>query len=295
MKRIFRPIVFIVAVVYFAVDAVFSYVAKPLADWLGRLRLFSGIRTWVVSGNRYSALALFAVPVAVLEPVKPIAAYLMATGHLAFGFGSLVGAEILKLTVVERLFELNRNKLLSIRAFAWGYGYWRLVMTGSDPRKLGRLCFCSRHEPPISFAVSSASGKRLRKRGESHGNHVRDLMKVPCPQDGTNPQDSLSLHHDRLGPSSFALAHRGPIDLRNLPLRAALQALIGGGPNEKPLRPCHSGSGCYPAFAAETMSSLPSDSWTITNYYKQDVYDKGQNTVGKIDDVLWTSPVKLPH
>jgi len=41
-----------------------------------------------------------------------------------------------------------------------------------------------------------------------------------------------------------------------------------------------------PAFAAETMSSLPSDSWTITNYYKQDVYDKGQNTVGKIDDVL---------
>jgi len=41
-----------------------------------------------------------------------------------------------------------------------------------------------------------------------------------------------------------------------------------------------------PAFAAETMSSLPSNSWTVTNYYKQDVYDKGQNTVGKIDDVL---------
>jgi sporulation protein YlmC with PRC-barrel domain len=41
-----------------------------------------------------------------------------------------------------------------------------------------------------------------------------------------------------------------------------------------------------PAFAAETMSSLPTDSSTITNYYKQDVYDKGQNTVGKIDDVL---------
>lgn len=41
-----------------------------------------------------------------------------------------------------------------------------------------------------------------------------------------------------------------------------------------------------PAFAAETMSSLPSDSWTITNYYKQDVYDKSKSTVGKIDDVL---------
>ena len=41
-----------------------------------------------------------------------------------------------------------------------------------------------------------------------------------------------------------------------------------------------------PAFAADTMSSLPSDSWTVTNYYKQDVYDKAQSTVGKVDDVL---------
>jgi sporulation protein YlmC with PRC-barrel domain len=41
-----------------------------------------------------------------------------------------------------------------------------------------------------------------------------------------------------------------------------------------------------PAFAAQTMSSLPSDSVTVTDYYKQDVYDKSQNTVGKIDDVL---------
>ena len=48
-----------------------------------------------------------------------------------------------------------------------------------------------------------------------------------------------------------------------------------------------------PAFAAETMSSLPSDSWTITNYYKQDVYDKGQNTVGKIDDVLTDKSGKI--
>ena len=41
-----------------------------------------------------------------------------------------------------------------------------------------------------------------------------------------------------------------------------------------------------PVLAAESMSSLPSGSWTVTNYYKQDVYDKGQNSVGKIDDVL---------
>ena len=36
-----------------------------------------------------------------------------------------------------------------------------------------------------------------------------------------------------------------------------------------------------PAFAADTMSSLPSDSYTVTDYYKQDVYDNAKNTVGK--------------
>ena len=128
MKRILRPVAFVLVAIYFALDAAFSHVTKPLVDWLGNLRPFSGIRAWIVSLNRYSALALFALPVLVLEPVKPLAAYMMATGHLAFGLGSLVGAEILKLTVVERLFQLNRSKLLSIRAFAWGYGYWKRVM-----------------------------------------------------------------------------------------------------------------------------------------------------------------------
>jgi hypothetical protein len=32
------------------------------------------------------------------------------------------------LTVVERLFQLNKEKLLSIPAFAWGYRYWRAMM-----------------------------------------------------------------------------------------------------------------------------------------------------------------------
>ncbi len=48
-----------------------------------------------------------------------------------------------------------------------------------------------------------------------------------------------------------------------------------------------------PAFAAGTMSSLPPESWTITNYYKQNVYDKAQNSVGKIDDVLMDKSGKI--
>ena len=48
-----------------------------------------------------------------------------------------------------------------------------------------------------------------------------------------------------------------------------------------------------PAVAAETMSSLPPDSSTVTNYYKQDVYDGAQNSLGKIDDVLLDKSGKI--
>jgi sporulation protein YlmC with PRC-barrel domain len=41
-----------------------------------------------------------------------------------------------------------------------------------------------------------------------------------------------------------------------------------------------------PAIAADALSSLPTDSRTVTDFYKQDVYDKGQTSIGKIDDVL---------
>jgi len=47
-----------------------------------------------------------------------------------FGAGAItfVTAEASKLTFVERLFQLNRKKLLSIPAFASGYHYRRRMM-----------------------------------------------------------------------------------------------------------------------------------------------------------------------
>jgi len=49
-----------------------------------------------------------------------------------------IAAEVLKLTVVERLFQLNKKKLLSIPAFAWGYAYWRRMMDFLESTKAWR-------------------------------------------------------------------------------------------------------------------------------------------------------------
>ena len=127
VNRIVKPFVVVLAAIYFLADAIFATIAHPLARWIGDHWVFSRLRKWIRSLRPYPALALFAVPLIILEPVKPVAAYLAATGRVGSGLIVLVVGEILKLVLVERLFSLNRDKLLSIPAFAWAYGKYRLV------------------------------------------------------------------------------------------------------------------------------------------------------------------------
>ncbi len=125
MNRVLKPVVSLVAVIYFLVDAVFVPVARRLSGWIGEHWIFDGLRNWIVSLRPYPTLLLFAVPVIVLEPIKPLALYLIGTGHIPSGAIVFAGGELLKLVLVERLFSLSRDKLMSIPAFAWGYGKYR--------------------------------------------------------------------------------------------------------------------------------------------------------------------------
>lgn len=140
MNRIFKPFVFLVAGIYFLVDAAVWLLARPVIRWLADHWIFDRLRTWVMSLGPYPTLALFIVPVLILEPAKPFAAYLTATGHMVSGLMILGVAEFLKLVFIERLFCISRDKLMSIRAFAWCYekvqhvrnwitsfGAWRLA------------------------------------------------------------------------------------------------------------------------------------------------------------------------
>ena len=57
--------------------------------------------------------------------------------------------------------------------------------------------------------------------------------------------------------------------MKRLPAGAALCAALASG-----------------AYAATTMTAAPTESWTVTNYYKQAVYDPKESKIGDIDDVL---------
>ncbi len=129
MKRILKPVTYILAAIYFLVDAVFMAVARPVSRWLARHFEFKRLRAWIKSLPPYPSLALFSVPVIILEPIKPVAAYLVATGQFLSGVAAFVGCELLKLVLVERLFHLTRDKLMRIPAFAWVYGKFTEMKT----------------------------------------------------------------------------------------------------------------------------------------------------------------------
>jgi hypothetical protein len=171
LSRIFKPFVFLVAAIYFLVDAAFWVIARPIARWLENHWVFHRLRSWITSLGPYPTLALFVVPVLILEPAKPLAAYLTATGHVLSGLAILGVAELLKLLLLERLFRISRGKLMSIPAFAWGYGKYEQARTWvgslSTWQFVRRLGLSARHAVRKYLLEIRASRKRERLSWQS--------------------------------------------------------------------------------------------------------------------------------
>lgn len=123
LRRLTTPVVVAVALLYFIIDALFLSLLRPVVTRLARLPVFGRIAAWVARLGPYPTLALFLVPIVILEPVKPVGFYLIGTGHMVHGALVIAIGELLKITLVERLFHLSRHKLMSIPAFAWVYGF----------------------------------------------------------------------------------------------------------------------------------------------------------------------------
>lgn len=121
LRHLLRPVVTVLALLYLLIDALTYWLVRPLAERIGRLRLYARFAVWAGGLGRYPTLALFLVPLLILEPAKPVGGWLIATGRPVTGIAVLGIAELLKVTLVERLFHLTRDRLLTIPAFAWVY------------------------------------------------------------------------------------------------------------------------------------------------------------------------------
>jgi hypothetical protein len=124
MNRLWKPLAYVAAAIYFIADVLLLSLVRPISRWLAANFPMPKVRAWIRSLPPYPCLALFSVPVIILEPVKMVAAYMAATGQFIWAAITFFVGEILKLVLVERLFELTKTKLMKIPAFAWAYNHY---------------------------------------------------------------------------------------------------------------------------------------------------------------------------
>jgi hypothetical protein len=123
LARLLKPLVAVAAAIYFVIDALVLAIVKPILRRIGHLKFFQLFAAWIASLGPYPTLAAFLIPVIVLEPIKPVAAYLIASGRVVTGVTALVLGEVLKIMIVERIFQIGRPKLMTIYAFARVYDF----------------------------------------------------------------------------------------------------------------------------------------------------------------------------
>jgi hypothetical protein len=123
-RYLIRPIVYGVGIAYFLIDALVLSFILPLGRRLMQLAIFRHLEHWINGLNRYAALALFLIPLALLEPVKPVGFYMIAHKKHLLGLIILSGGELLKVTLLERIFSMTKPQLMTFKWFAWCYGRW---------------------------------------------------------------------------------------------------------------------------------------------------------------------------
>ncbi|MFN7154009.1 MAG: hypothetical protein ACK4OE_09960 [Acidovorax sp.] len=105
----------------------------PLQRLLARIGRWPGLR-WVEGCVRqlppWGAVAVFLLPTALLLPVKLLALWAMARGHLALGVLVILLAKVIGTAVVARLFSLTHPALMQLRWFAWAPAHWMRLKTG---------------------------------------------------------------------------------------------------------------------------------------------------------------------
>ena len=99
----------------------------PLQALLARLGQWPGLRwveRWVRQLPPWAAVLLFALPTALLLPVKLLALWAMGRGHVVLGMAVIALAKVVGTAVVARLFTLTQPALMQLRWFALGYAHW---------------------------------------------------------------------------------------------------------------------------------------------------------------------------
>jgi hypothetical protein len=100
---------------------------EPLQRLLARIGRWPGFRWvegWVRRLPPYAALALFALPMLALLPIKLLALWLIGQGRALLGAAVIVATKLVGTAIVARLFTLTQPALMRLAWFARLYARW---------------------------------------------------------------------------------------------------------------------------------------------------------------------------
>jgi len=119
MRRVANAPLLSLAVIVVVLDDLFRAFVIPAVRALARLRLVQRVEAGIARLPPVGILLLFLIPLAIIEPFKIYALYLLGEGRFLASLVVFAIAKIVGLGLAERLFAIGRDKLLSIRWFAW--------------------------------------------------------------------------------------------------------------------------------------------------------------------------------
>lgn len=173
MRRIFRPFLILLAIVFLIEAWLWSHL-EPIVAWIVSViplrRLKAALKRfleWLPPG---AALIAFAVPGLVLFPLKLLAVWLITqkywlTAGFVFAFAKLVG-----LGVAAFIFEVTKPQLLKMAWFRWLYERvliwlaWAHGLTDPIKKRLRRL---------IRLFAPRRSGRTLRLLWRFRRRHMK--------------------------------------------------------------------------------------------------------------------------
>jgi hypothetical protein len=76
---------------------------------------------WLLTASPPIAMTAFLMPILLIAPVKLIAFWLIANGHLFKGIGLLLATKLCATLLISHIFSLTRDKLMTFTWFAFLY------------------------------------------------------------------------------------------------------------------------------------------------------------------------------
>jgi hypothetical protein len=123
LRLIGRAVATVVVVIWLAFEVLLLPLVRPVVRWLSSLAFFEKLGALIGRLPPYAVLAVLAVPFVLVEPLKAIGLYWMATGLVVRGLALFVFAHLVSLLTLDRIYHAGRSQLMKIDWFAGLMGW----------------------------------------------------------------------------------------------------------------------------------------------------------------------------